>query len=266
MNQRGILYPERLPKFRRIAAEPSLRHAVQWFWIAEWDLPPGVTSRQELLPFPACNIAVEPTGVTIVGPPTQRSERILEARGWVVGALLLPAAAHEFFPRMTESQDLTGALDEPGLHGEVSRWMSGEATDSDEHVDRAAAVLGSWICERVPVPAPTSEAHLANELSVLLADPEITRVDQLPARLHVSARSLHRIAERYFGIAPHAMIRRRRLQEAAARLRVESDLRLAELASELGYTDHAHFSKDFAAVLGMTPREYRAGAGPSLAE
>lgn len=53
------------------------------------------------------------------------------------------------------------------------------------------------------------------------------------------------------------MIRRRRLQEAAERLRENPTLPIAALAGELGYADHAHFANDFRALLGISPSEYR---------
>jgi len=54
------------------------------------------------------------------------------------------------------------------------------------------------------------------------------------------------------------MIRRRRLQEAAQRIRETPTSDLATIAAELGYADHAHLSNDFRSVLGVTPRAYRA--------
>ncbi len=54
------------------------------------------------------------------------------------------------------------------------------------------------------------------------------------------------------------MIRRRRLQEAAERLRTNPDADLATVAAEFGYADQAHLSRDFRAVLGLTPSSYRA--------
>jgi AraC-like DNA-binding protein len=53
------------------------------------------------------------------------------------------------------------------------------------------------------------------------------------------------------------MIRRRRLQEAAQRLREGPDVRLADVAADLGYADQAHLANDFRALLGLTPSEYR---------
>ena len=53
------------------------------------------------------------------------------------------------------------------------------------------------------------------------------------------------------------MIRRRRLQEAAERLRTDPDTSLAAVAADLGYSDHAHLANEFRSVLGLTLGTYR---------
>lgn len=258
-DRRGILYPQRLPEFHRVAPPPRLAHAVRWFWIPEWALPEGEESRQEVLPFPACNLVVEADGVSAIGPATRHSERVLVGSGWAVGALLRPAAVPALVPDPASCRDGERPVRDPELLAEVVRAMTDGATADGERRERAAEVLGAWVLERVPEAG--ADGALANELAETLADPAITRVDQLPERLHASARTLQRLAERFFGLSLHSMIRRRRLQEAAQRLREDAGIGIAALASELGYADHAHFSTDFKALLGVTPSEYRARAG-----
>lgn len=55
------------------------------------------------------------------------------------------------------------------------------------------------------------------------------------------------------------MIRRYRLQEAAQRLREDSDVSVTDVAAELGYADQAHLCADFRTVLGFNPTAYRSG-------
>lgn len=259
-NRRGVLYPERLPEFRRLPPSPSLQHAVRWFWIPEWELPEGAESRQELLPFPACNLVVEPHGTYLFGPATRRSERVLSGRGWAVGALLRPAAAVALEKEPALLRDDRALVDAADLHREVVTAMGDARAGGDDRRARAVRAFEAWLGERVPEPVSGGEAALANELERLLADPGIVRVDQLPALLHVSQRTVQRIAQRCFGLSPRAMIQRRRLQEGAERLREDPGLPIATVAGELGYADHAHFTRDFKALLGVTPSEYRAAA------
>lgn len=66
----------------------------------------------------------------------------------------------------------------------------------------------------------------------------------------------------YEGLAPATMIRRRRLQEAADRLRTNPDTTLAAVAADLGYSDHAHLANEFRSVLGLTLSSYRQRVTP----
>ena len=91
-----------------------------------------------------------------------------------------------------------------------------------------------------------------------MSDPSVHTPEQAATRLAVSVRTLQRMAHRYVGLSPAAMIRRRRLQEAAERIRSDPGADLATVAADLGYADQAHLANDFRAVLGFTPSAYRA--------
>ena len=262
-HERGVLYPNRLPQFHRYPPSSGIDYAVRWFWLPEWNLAPGRESRQEVLPFPACNLTVEGETVSLVGPPSKRSYRVLEGHGWCVGALLRPAATHELLRQhfggqaIDQIRDGSVELELPQLARAVSRRMVAVDRPDVERHRLAVQAVEDFLRASIEPPPQGSEAALANQLEAALGDPTLIRADQLPERLPASIRTLQRIAGRYFGVPLHAMIRRRRLQESAARLRNEPELSLATLASELGYADHAHFGKDFKAFLGKTPSEYR---------
>ncbi len=97
---------------------------------------------------------------------------------------------------------------------------------------------------------------------LLMTDPTILRLDDAAQTLSVSPRTLQRLAHRYVGISPSAIIRRRRLQEAAKRIREDPSADLAALAADLGYADHAHLTKDFRVVLAFSPSSYRRTVHP----
>jgi len=89
------------------------------------------------------------------------------------------------------------------------------------------------------------------------SDPTVLKVEDAARQLHVSARTLQRLAHRYVGLPPSLMIRRRRLQEAAERLRTDPNTNLAVVAANLGYADHSHLANEFRSVLGLTLSSYR---------
>lgn len=250
---RGVLFPERLPRLTRLAPPPAAAELAAWFWIPQWDLPEGTESRQQVLSYPAANLVVEPDGVTLWGATTRATERVLRGSGWAVGALLRPAALARLSSAPSDLVDRFIALDEPSLRAEVSDAMPDGAA--------AAAVVARWLVDRVgPV---TAEGRLANTMADVLmgvpapTSPAILRLDDAAEHLRVSVRTLQRLAHRTVGLSPAAMIRRRRLQEAAQRVREATDASLADIAAELGYADQAHLANDFRTVLGLSASEYR---------
>ncbi|WP_436535323.1 helix-turn-helix domain-containing protein [Actinoplanes sp. HUAS TT8] len=257
---RGVLYPARLPTFDRIAPPEGVASLVRWFWIPEWQLQPGRSSRQHLIAFPACNLVVEKDTVGLAGPTTRSSHRDLTGTGWGVGALLRPAAVPHFAGDPAAVRDTYLSMDLPELHQLVHRAMTGPGDRGSRHRE-AVEVFSKWLAGEVP--PPDHEALLANEMAdVIDSDPSIRTVKDATARLNISARSLQRLAGRYVGLPPLAMIRRRRLQEAAERLRTEPGTSLADVAADLGYSDHAHLANEFRSVLGITLSGYRRDVTP----
>ena len=262
MNQpddgRGILYPQHLPRFTRLPAPDDLADRVRWFWIPRWNLPPGHTSRQRLLPFPAANLVVDPAGVTLAGPTSGAAHRDLSGSGWAVGALMRPAGLAGLHPDPGAIRDGDIAVDAPDLHTAVVSAMIPDRDETDdETLESAVAAFTDWCRRRCA--APDATAVLANSLEELIAaDREVVRVEQVADRLSVSIRTVQRLAKRYIGLPPLAVIRRYRLQEAVQRLRDDPSLPIARVAAELGYADHAHLAADFRTVLGIAPGAYRA--------
>ncbi|MFE4196242.1 helix-turn-helix domain-containing protein [Paenarthrobacter sp. NPDC056912] len=261
---KGILYPARLPTFNRLPAPASVADLVQWFWIPEWDIEPGRTSRQHLIAYPASNLVVQQEDVVFSGPTTHAAYRDLRGRGWAVGALLHPAAVPLFTSDPGGLRDAETVLAFKDLHASVSAAMkpsdggAPDRTASDDGARRTLAVdaFVAWLASRDDV--LTEEALLANRMvEVIGSEPGVILIDDVASLLAVSPRTLQRIAKKYVGLSPGALIRRRRLQDAAERTRSDPTADLAGIAVELGYADHAHLTNDFQRYLGFTPSTYR---------
>ncbi|WP_223626209.1 helix-turn-helix domain-containing protein [Microbacterium sp. EST19A] len=249
---RGILYPARLPEFHRLPAPADVADLVAWFWIPEWDIEPGRSSRQEIVSYPALNLVVEPEGVSLAGATTRASHRDLRGRGWAVGALLRPAAVAALVDEPSALIDAETPVDAPELLAVVTADMA----FGDGHRERAVASFSRWL--RARVGRPDDAALQANALfDALMGEGAALTPEEAATRLAVSVRTLQRMTHRHIGLSPAAMIRRRRLQEAAQIVREEPTADLATIAAELGYSDHAHLTRDFQAVLGIAPRTYR---------
>jgi AraC-like DNA-binding protein len=72
----------------------------------------------------------------------------------------------------------------------------------------------------------------------------------------MNKRTLQRLFAKYVGVSPKWVIQRYRLHEAAEQLAAGSSIGQAALAADLGYSDQAHFVRDFKSVVGMTPLAY----------
>jgi AraC-like DNA-binding protein len=251
---KGILYPARLPTFHRVPAPESVANLVQWFWIPEWDIEPGRTSRQHVIAFPTSNLVVQKDLVEFAGPTTRRSHQDLTGRGWAVGALLRPALVPRFTDNPGSLRDARRPVPLADLHASVLAAMSG--IDPAERRRHAVKAFTGWlVAQDIDI---SEEALLANAMMDLIGtSTEVTRLEDAAVRLFASPRTLQRVARKYIGLSPSALIRRRRLQEAADRSRIDPEADLAQIAAELGYTDHAHLTNDFQKTLGFTPSTYR---------
>jgi AraC-like DNA-binding protein len=257
---KGILYPARLPTFHRLPAPSAVEHLVQWFWIPEWDIEPGRSSRQHVIAYPASNLVVEPGGVGFSGPTTRAGFRDLTGRGWAVGALLRPAAVPLFTDDPAGLRDAEIQLPLEDLHLAVTAAMNVPDTmdvpDGGARRQGAVDAFAVWLASfGGAVPA---EGLAANAMmDIIASDPGVLRIEDVSSRLSVSHRTLQRLAGKYIGLSPSVLIRRRRLQDAVERLRADPEADLAGIAAELGYADHAHLTNDFQKYLGFTPSTYR---------
>ncbi|MDV3456831.1 helix-turn-helix transcriptional regulator [Sphingomonas sp. HF-S4] len=103
--------------------------------------------------------------------------------------------------------------------------------------------LPSWL--RVAVEAL---ADLANEAEL--------RVHDLAQLTGVHPVHLARVFRRHLGCSPGEVIRRTRVERAAAALSTGHSL--AGLAAEHGFSDHAHLTRCFRAAYGVPPAAFRA--------
>ncbi len=251
----------------RLTAGAGVADLVRHYWIPRWDLPDGQTKRQVVLGYPACNLVVEPGAITLSGPTSRVSHRDLAGSGWAVGALLLPAAgpavlaliddwdgasADRRVAALVDRECRIGGAAHPrwtGLRAAVTQAMAAD------DLPGATAALERFLLPLRAALAP--DAVLANRMQQVVESSAARRVDELARALAVSSRSLQRLARTYVGLSPSAMIRRRRLQDAADEVRRDPNADLATVAVQHGYADHAHLTREFRDVLGFTPSQYR---------
>jgi AraC-like DNA-binding protein len=241
---------------------PQLAELVEHCWTVRWDVRGHDRHLQHTLPHPAVHLVVERDRSCIQGLMTGRFTRVLEGCGRVFGIRFRPAGFRPFFGRpVTAVTDRRIAISEVfGADGEAFAEHILSLEDEPRMVEAAEA----FVRDRLPAADP-AVAAVNGIVERVAADRRITRVDDLAALSGIGKRTLQRLFREYVGASPKWVIKRCRLHEAAERLAAGDDLDLAGLALDLGYSDQAHFTRDFRAVVGAAPAEYARWAGaPTL--
>jgi AraC-like DNA-binding protein len=120
-------------------------------------------------------------------------------------------------------------------------------------VGGAESLLFSGLPERDPV-----AEQVADLVALITSDSSLRRVDELSVVSGLSVRALQRLFSDYVGVSPKWVMRRARLHEAALRADGGEPVDWAALASDLGYADQAHLTRDFTATIGVPPARYAA--------
>jgi transcriptional regulator GlxA family with amidase domain len=142
----------------------------------------------------------------------------------------------------------------PHVFGEAARDLE-RAAAAEADPDAKIALTEAFLRARMPSPDPEVDLVQAVVIDMLAVDPGST-VQEVARRQAVSTRTLQRLFRRHVGVGPKWVLRRYRLQEAAEQLAAGERSDWTRLALDLGYFDHAHFIRDFRAVVGRSPAEY----------
>lgn len=237
-------------RLRTVAPSAALAPFVEYHWIVSWDLDEPFT--QQVVPHPNVHLVFAEEGALVHGVLRGRFTRRLTGRGQVLGVRFHPGGFRPWLGhRVADITDRTLP---------VAQWWGAEGTekpvvdaaDDTAMVAEAEAVL----LPRLPEPDPVVEV-VRELVGQILGDLALTRVDQLAAVSGLSVRALQRLFNEYVGVGPKWVIRRHRMHEAAARADSGGPVDWAALAAELGYSDQAHFTREFTAAVGTPPARYR---------
>ena len=236
----------------------GLPDLVRQVWTVRYSVP-DEPLHQRVLGYPAVNVVFEPTVAALYGPQQRVGVRTLTGDGWAVGLLFRPAAT----PLLTDTPavELVGAEEPISIPGhrriavEMARIMN---RPHDPAVNRAeiTEIMRSWLA---PAAAEITDAgRLANRAAqVAEMREDILTTSALAAGVHASTRTIERVTREHTGFSPKWLIECRRMQRAATTLFAQPDTALAQLAADLGFADHAHFSRRYRSIIGETPDETR---------
>ena len=240
----------------RVAPQPDLADVVEQHWIVGWNQSGRPARRLEVLPDPAVNLVVEPSGRLLYGVGAGRSVHELTGRGMVVGTKFHPGGFSGFRPGPVSA--ITGkVVTLPEAFGAAGAQLDGELAAA---VDVAAIIVAVSGFLRRQRPAPDPRRTLVSEiLEAMRSAPSGTSVGDLAARFAVTPRTLQRMFARHVGASPKQVLQRMRRQRAVDQLSEGDAPGLARLAAELGYFDQAHLAQDFRTTLGRRPSALATG-------
>ncbi|UFU06333.1 helix-turn-helix domain-containing protein [Ruania halotolerans] len=247
------------PPVHRGEPSANLRGLIRRHWTPVWDLPPGEETVQRILRYPVCLVTIAPADARFHGPERGLSTKTLSGSGWTAGLMLQPAAGYLLSGASVQalcerSLPLTELRRFEETIPAVRELMAPDPADP-ERIARTRRLLEEAIADL----EVDEEGILVNAMVERIEnDSAITRVAQVCTEFAVAERTLQRMFARRVGLSPRWVISRRRLWDAVASLRSGERGNLARIAADLGYTDQAHFTRDFRAVLGMTPGRFLA--------
>jgi AraC family transcriptional regulator len=82
------------------------------------------------------------------------------------------------------------------------------------------------------------------------------KIQDLATHLGISKFHFSRLFKQSIGISPHQYVMQQRIEQAKQLLK-KADRSISDIALECGFNSHAHLSKYFRQIVGMTPKVYR---------
>jgi AraC-like DNA-binding protein len=243
-------------RYRHERYHPSadLDQYVEHYWVVEWDLRGQAPELAETLPHPSVHMVFEQSGGSrIRGAARAKFSRLLEGKGGVFAVKFTPGGFYPFVGvPVARFSDTTALLhDVFGVEGDsLDRAVLAESADL-----RRIDVVEDFL--RARRPGPDEKVMLVTEIVYAVAkDRGILKVEDLVDRYGLNKRTLQRLFTKYVGASPKWVIQRYRLHEAAEQLAAGASISQAAIAMNLGYSDQAHFVRDFKAIVGVSPAAY----------
>jgi AraC-like DNA-binding protein len=247
-------------RYRHERYHPSadLDPYVEHYWVVEWDLRGQAPEKAETLPHPSVHMVFEMDGGSLIwGAARAKFSRMLEEKGGVFAVKFTPGGFYPFVgvPVSRFSDKTFPIRDVFGAEGDdLDRAVLAESSDTD----RIKIVESFLRARRI---APDENAPRVTEIVYAVAKERgILKVEDLVERYGLNKRTLQRLFARYVGVSPKWVIQRYRLHEAAEQLATGETVNQAGLALSLGYSDQAHFVRDFKAMVGVSPAAYARAA------
>lgn len=262
----GALRPEQLGQYidiQRAQCSPEITRWVEGYWQLRWAMPQQQSYLSQVLPHPTVSLSIEQGDtrdglanetVVVTGVPTRRFEINVRGEGTVFGIKFRPGGFTAMFGIPANAlRNLTLPAD--GLVPQrVNQILAGLAPTLE---------LFDWTARVDHILATASPPHdsdyelFLKVIKSMLTDRTLLRVSQLEHRVGIGRRKLQRMFSHYVGVSPKWVLSRYRMHDVVTALDEGYGGSLADLAVSFGWYDQSHFIRDFSALIGTTPSDYR---------
>jgi len=259
---RGVLKtPDADPgRHRQARYHPSLdlELYVEHYWSVDWDLRGREPEQVETLPHPSVHLIFERNvGGRVAGVSPGKFSRLLEGEGGVFAIKFKPGGFYPFVavPISTFADSIVSVGDVFGVEGDALE----QAVLAEDEDSLRITIVENFLRRRRPEP-DGHVARMAEIVYAVAADRGILKVEDLVDRYGIPKRTLQRLFAKYVGVSPKWVIQRYRLHEAAEQLVASGSVSQSALALILGYSDQAHFVRDFKRIVGTSLAAYAKAA------
>ncbi|RSZ39503.1 MULTISPECIES: helix-turn-helix domain-containing protein [unclassified Variovorax] len=262
---------------------PRLRPFVRLMWAsAPTDKPierPG--AREHVLPTGGMHLVFR-----LGGPPLRLFRNDADAEGFTVGHIMVGGTRSAFFVRDVSVETASvGAMLQPGAARALLGALEGALADCHTPLDalwgadagfaleqlqnagsltRQLAILDALLCARMEARAMHGlHPAVAQALASLYSAGDGRQAGAIGELVKQSGYSHRRFIELFrdmTGIAPKQYARMLRFDRVLGEFALDATRPWVELALEAGYSDQAHFNREFLAIAGMSPQAYRRAA------
>ncbi|EJL28414.1 helix-turn-helix domain-containing protein [Brevibacillus sp. BC25] len=243
-------------KFSLERYEPSaeISYFVQHYWVVRWDLRTELPHSQTVLAHPNVNLVFEKGATGIFGVARTTSSHLLEGQGHVFGVKFRPGGFYPFLNAPVSK--LSGSSTSlEAVFGVATEQLEKEVLSLPDD-QQMVKTVEAFLVEHLPKPDP-NVTRISEIVRMIQADRAVLKVEDAVQLTGMNLRTMQRLFDRYVGVSPKSVIQRYRLHEAAEQIDQGTVQDWLDLSTSLGYYDHSHFIRDFRAIVGVAPNEYR---------
>ncbi|AMM51054.1 hypothetical protein TH61_07470 [Rufibacter sp. DG15C] len=251
----------------KYAPATALQSVVDHYWAGTNTDTEG-TQAQRVFPSSYIEVVL-PLGPSRKGKKTMSGPAVGEVGFWTVPHALPTSESKEWFGICFNPEALPGVfglsaselLNHAGscqkeLDASFSTFCRSlsQATTNSERVRLTDAYLTTFLQTAAPKPEATSYVQTAARL-IRLQKCHVS-VEGLSQNLCIGMRQLERAFKKDLGLTPKTYMRLSRLSSVLQLISQNPNLPLAQLSYLGGYSDQAHFNREFKRMTGVVPSKY----------